>query len=354
MGESVRVLLVDDEKNILETFSHLLADRGFYIKAASDADTALRLVNEDSFHVAFLDQYLGDTTGLELMQRLAEADPGLYFVIITASGSTELAVDALKGGASDFISKPFFAGDLVKSIRYVDMKRRLDLQKKQMVFSLERKMSEKSAELEGIYLSVLSSLAQAMEKKDIGTYGHSRRVSYYSRIIAASMDLNEAQRAELKAAALLHDIGKIGISDFILGKNGPLSDNERDTVLSHPQKGVEILSPLKQFKSILPAILHHHENYDGTGYPHGIAGTDIPLFSRIIAVADTYDAILSNRPYRSASSHDEALAEIADWSGKQFDPAVVASFLHANAKYRNLFAGSYQSHGISEPSNPSS
>ena len=322
-----RILLVDDEKRILETFSLLLEDLGYYVRTASGKDEALQLVSHDKFDIVFLDQFLGTATGLDLMEDMSKIDPELHYVIITANGNTDLAVESLKRGASDFIPKPFFVADLIRSIDHVGKKRELDKQKKKVLLTLETKVNEKTEDMKKTYLEVLSSLAQAIEKRDLGTYGHCRRVSYYTNIIAVALNIKEDEKNELKVASILHDIGKIGISDFILGKQGPLTNTEIQTVRSHPQKGVEILKPLKQFKAILPTILHHHENYDGSGYPYGLAGQTIPLPSRIIAVADTYDAILSNRPYRSAANHDAAINELVRHAGKQFDPDIVNAFV---------------------------
>ncbi len=331
-----RILIVDDEARILELFSASLEDFGYYVKTASDGYGALTLVSDETFDIVFLDQLLGTIKGLDLMQKMSEINPELYFVIITANGNTDLAVESLKRGAADFISKPFFVTDLIKSIEYVNKKQELDKQRKELLITLELKVDEKTRELKDIYFSVLSTLAQAMEKKDIGTYGHCRRVSYYSGLIAASIDLNERDSEDIKAAAMLHDIGKIGISDFILGKRDSLDNAEIDTVRSHPQKGVEILKPLRQFEHILPAILHHHENYDGSGYPAGLSGENIPLLARIIAVADAYDAILSNRPYRTGREHAEAMDEIQRFSGKQFDNKIVDAFFKADKLYNEM------------------
>jgi putative nucleotidyltransferase with HDIG domain len=336
MSDIKKILFVDDEKRILETYSLTLRDLGYHVKTASRPEDALSILSKESFDMVFVDQYLGKMKGLDLIEKMSGIDTELQFVMITGNGNTSLAVKSFKKGASDFLSKPFLTADLIRSIEYVNKRRQLEAQRKELLKSLEFKVNEKTEELKGIYFSVLSSLAQAMEKKDIGTYGHCRRVSYCSRLIAAVLGFSDEGREDLKAIAMLHDIGKIGISDFILGKKGPLTDEEFQIIRSHPQNGVEILKPLKQFESILPAILHHHENYDGSGYPHGLAGEDIPLNARIIAVADTYDAIISSRPYRSGASHDCAIDELVSCSGGQFDPQIVKAFVEVDKKYRKI------------------
>jgi putative two-component system response regulator len=336
MVDGTSILFVDDEPRILDVFSSLLTEAGYSIKTATRADDALRLVSDDRFDIVVLDQFLGSTRGLDLMRRLAEVNADLSYIIITGNGSTDLAVESLKSGALDFVTKPFLVTDLIKSIEYVKKQRALDQRRREWVAELQDAVTEKTDELKKVYTNVLASLAQAMEKRDIGTFGHSRRVSYLARLIAAALDMGETQRADLKTAALLHDIGKIGITDFILGKEGPLSEEERAVIRSHPQKGVEILKPLKQYEHILPSILHHHENYDGSGYPAGISGERIPLFARIIAVADAYDAILSTRPYRSAADHERAIAELLAYAGRQFDPVIVDAFVRMDAKYRSI------------------
>jgi putative two-component system response regulator len=331
------LLFVDDERRILDSFRLLLGDFGYRVTTASDADEAGRLVSRSKFDIIFLDQHLGNIRGLELMRVLAVMDPEAYFVIITANNSPELAVEALKRGAADFIGKPFSAADIIKSIEYVIKKRELDIEKKEMVVTLEKLVERKNEELKAVFYNVLTSFAQAMEKRDYGTYGHCRRVSQIACLIAAALDLGDEERTSLKAASMLHDIGKIGISDFVLGKAGVLTTDEWSLIKHHPEKGVEILRPIKQFSPILPSILHHHENYDGSGYPHGLAGKEIPLISRIIAIADAYDAMYSDRPYRSAGDRDRVLGELIRCAGSQFDPEIVRAFVEVDSRYHNLF-----------------
>jgi len=336
MTDVSRILIVDDEKRILETFSLMLSDSGYDVRTASQRDEAVDLVSSEKFDIAFVDHFLGPARGLDLMKQLSVIDPELYFVLMTGNGSTDLAVEALKTGAADFISKPFFIADMIRSIEHVNTKRGFDRQKREMFLLLENTVAEKTEELNRVQLSVLSSLAQAMEKKDVGTYGHSKRVNHQARMIADALDLSNTQREELKTAAMLHDIGKIGITDFILGKQAPLNAEERDIIKSHPQKGYEILKPIKQFEPILSSILHHHEHYDGTGYPGGLAGDEIPLYARIIAIADTYDSIISTRPYRQGAGHQEAVAELLRFSGSQFDPHIVQAFISTDARFRSF------------------
>jgi len=328
--------MVDDERQILNVFSLMLQDAGYDVWTASRPDEAFRILESEPIDVVFLDQFMGPVRGLDLMQQMLARYPHIAVVIMTANGSTDLAVEALKKGAMDFITKPFLVADLVKSIDYVRRKQELEQQKRTLVQTLELKVAEKTDELKHIYTRVLSSLAQAMEKRDTGTYGHSRRVSLYARMIAAALDLGEQDREDLKVASLLHDIGKIGITDVILGKEGPLTDDERGIIRSHPQKGVEILRPLKQYEHILPSILHHHEHFDGSGYPDGLAGEAIPIHSRIISIADTYDAILSTRPYRKGAAHVHAMQELQDFAGRQFDPVIVRAFVEADSRYRHI------------------
>jgi putative two-component system response regulator len=349
MTDKERILFVDDEKRILEVYSDMLVDLGYHVETAANPGEAMALISDTTFDIIFIDQFLGPVQGIALMQQMQKADIALYFVIMTANPNTELAVEALKQGASDFISKPLSLADLMKSIEYVNRKRELDRQRSELLSRLESRVKEKTDELNQVYFSVLSAMAMAVEKKDLGTFGHSMRVSRYCRGIAEHLGIAETEMHDLTAAALLHDIGKIGISDSILGKRGPLGRDEIEIVRGHPQNGVEILKPLKQFTSILPAILHHHERHDGSGYPMGLSGESIPLLARIIAVADTYDAIVSDRPYRPAAFHEEALRELFLGSGTQFDPVVARAFIAVMQDQKSTIVvpeGGIRKHGL--------
>lgn len=322
-----RLLIVDDEKMILKTFAMMLSEFGFFLKTAASAADAAECVRNEQFDIVFLDQHIGRDRGLDLMEKMREIDPSLYYVIITANGNADLAIDALKRGASDFLIKPFFAADLIRSIEFVLRKRDLDNQRKELLESLEAKVRERTQALETIHLDVLASLAQALEARDFSTYGHCKRVSEYAKRIAKKLDFDAEELRYLEIGALLHDVGKIGINDMILLKPGKLDPVEWKNLRSHSEKGVEILKPLKYLEPALPGILHHHENYDGSGYPHGLKGENIPLMARIISVADAWDVMRSDRPYRKAKRHQDAAAELITFAGRQFDPAIVNMFI---------------------------
>jgi len=326
MEKASRILLVDDEVNILNVLSDMLRDMDCYVRTANKPGEALRLMVQESFDIAFVDNFLGSIEGIQLIEQMGRIDPDLHYVIMTGNPSIDLAIASLKKGVADFLRKPFRVEDVLISIDHVKRKRELERQRKELMSVLELKVQEKTDELKQIYLSVLVTLSRMVEKKDLGTYGHSMRVSRISGRIAEGLALSAQEVDDVKAASLLHDIGKIGISDSILAKQGPLTEEEFGIIRCHSRKGVEILQPLKQFEALLPAILYHHERYDGSGYPAGLSGDAVPLSARIIAVADTYDAILSDRPYRPAATHDRAMQELRAWSGKQFDARVVSAF----------------------------
>jgi putative nucleotidyltransferase with HDIG domain len=182
-------------------------------------------------------------------------------------------------------------------------------------------------ELKAVFLQTIEGFAYALDAKDTYTHGHSRRVTRYSELIARGMGLDESEVEKLRNAAILHDIGKIGLRLEALNKPHPLSEEERRMFETHPQKGCKILAPIQFFEELTPIIYHHHEHYDGTGYPEGKGAEQIPLGARILAVADAYDAMTSDRPYRKAMSLEEAVQELRTHAGKQFDPQVVGVFV---------------------------
>ncbi len=181
-------------------------------------------------------------------------------------------------------------------------------------------------ELEKFVINLIKSMIYAVEAKDVYTRGHSERVSQFSSYMAEHLELNEDDKKNMKWAAILHDVGKIGVPESILCKEGPLDDDEYDVIKQHPRKGQEMLEHIEQLRDIIPGILNHHERYDGSGYPEGLKGEEIPFYARVIAIADTFDAITSNRSYRLRSNYEKAISIIEEVAGTQLDPYLVSVF----------------------------
>jgi putative nucleotidyltransferase with HDIG domain len=255
-------------------------------------------------------------------------------IIITAYAEIDVAVDAMRLGANDFIMKPVNLDLVVMSIKNVLEKKRLEDELETYHQNLERLVEERTGRLQQAYRTLKRShldsvkvLTEAIDAKDPYTRGHSDRVRRMSLEIAKSMDFTEERLESLEYGALLHDIGKIGIKDEVLQKGGPLNSDEYQYIQEHPLIGVKIIEGIEFFKNKVPMIRHHHEHFDGTGYPDGLAGEAIPLEARIIAVPDAFDAMTSLRPHRKAMPLEDVLSELEQCEGKQFDPLILDIFL---------------------------
>jgi putative nucleotidyltransferase with HDIG domain len=272
--------------------------------------------------------------GLWLLDRLRAEQPSTAVIMLTAFGDTEAAVECLRRGAVDYLLKPPKVTELVRAIERALAKRRLELARHRYRTSLETRVREKTAELskalrevESAYSSTLYALVAALDAREHETSDHSQRVVRYTLAIAERLGVAAAQRPDIARGALLHDIGKIGVPDAILLKAGPLTPAEWDEMRRHPQTGHTILRSIPFLDVSAEIVLAHQERFDGSGYPRGLAGEGIPLGARIFAIADTLDAITSDRPYRKGAPLEAARAEIRRCAGTQFDPRCVEAFL---------------------------
>jgi putative nucleotidyltransferase with HDIG domain len=258
----------------------------------------------------------------------------------TASTDVQIAIKCMKTGACDYITKPFELDKVVHIIRRALRERELVIENRNYKQSLEVRVRYQARKLNAAYLNSIKSLAQALEAKDRYTKGHSLRVSRLAVAIAEEMGLPQERIDNLKIAGLVHDIGKIGVSEFVLNKPAGLTDGEFNQVKKHCEIGARILKPLGGDDEIIAVVRSHHESYDGNGYPDGLQAGEIPLGARILAVADSYDAMTSERPYRPPVSAGEAADEIERHSDTKFDTDVVAAFFRVLEKSAELLCDS--------------
>jgi putative nucleotidyltransferase with HDIG domain len=277
-------------------------------------------------------------------------------IILTGYAEIDVAVDAIRLGTNDFIMKPVNLDLVILSVRNALEKKRLEDELETYQRNLERLVEERTGKLQQAYLTLKKAhldsvkvLIEAIDAKDPYTRGHSDRVRRMSLEIAKLLDFTEERMESLEYGALLHDIGKIGIKDGVLQKEGPLRPDEYHYIQEHPLIGVKIVEGIQFFYDKIPMIRHHHEHFDGTGYPDGLAGEAIPLEARIIAVADAFDAMFSLRPHRKAMTIENVLSELKQGENKQFDPLIIDIFLQ-NRIYESTDLAREQYQQISQSS----
>ena len=336
-----RVLIVDDEQAVREILSDGLASFGYLTETAPDGAAALAFLSTEPVHVVLSDIDMPEMSGIELLKLIKAEHPDLDVVMVTGVVDAETAVNAIRDGASDYVTKPFNLDEVCIVVERTLEKRRLVLENRAYQAHLEdkvalrtRELVEKNREvarlyheLRSSYEATLQALVTALDFRDNETQGHSLRVVEYAMTVADRLGVTEPERTWIRRGSLLHDVGKIGISDSILGKRGPLDPDEWIEMKRHPEMGYEMLREIRFLEPALDVVLCHQERWDGSGYPRGLQGDAIPLGARIFAVVDTFDAMTSDRPYRAALSIEIAREEISRFSGRQFDPKVARAFL---------------------------
>ncbi len=329
-----RMLVVDDEEAIRFFLHKKLTEAGFACDQAEDGLQAIQRVEDDSYQLVICDIRLPDIDGLEILRRIRSFDEDIAVVMLTAVTDINVAIPALKAGASDYLVKPFNVDQLLLSVSRALEKRSLTLENRLYQQTLEtrvvertRELVKKNIDLSRLFLNTIESLIFTLEAKDMYTEGHSWKVALLAANTGRALGLDAAMVENLSLAGLLHDIGKIGVRDTILNKPSKLTTEEYLHIQQHPVVGERILRPLEPLKLVLPCVRHHHEWFNGKGYPDGLAGENIPIAARILTIADAYDAITSERAYRPARSRDEALSIVRGAAGTQFDPRHVEAFV---------------------------
>ncbi len=308
--ESASILIVDDFEMHLELMTTILEMEGYRVISTNDTKEAISLATANSPDLAILDVMMPGMNGYELCKRLKDIFSKKFFPIILVTGLSQLEdkLTGLEAGADDFFPKPFNPKEIIAKIKsLIKLKRLQD-------------------ELDHCE-DIIFTLAVAIEAKDTYTKGHSERVSTISVEMARAMGLPDREVLNIKKGGILHDIGKIGLHENILHKKDLRSPEELEIIRRHPATGVEICKPLYSFRQVLPAIRSHHERWDGMGFPDGLHGEDIPLSGRIISIADTFDAMVSMRPYRPSFTVTQTLnAMKAESKMGQWDPALLSNF----------------------------
>lgn len=319
-----KIIVVDDEQGIVDSLSIFLKRSGYDFTGLTNPLEAIERVRNEHFDMMILDFMMDPIHGDEVVEEIRKFNKDLYILLLT--GHKDLAPPL------ETIKRLEIQGYCEKSDKFDQLLLLIEsgiksIEQMNTIKTINEQLHDKNEELERAYLDTIGILRQTVEAKDPYTRGHSDRVSEYSVLIGKKLGLDEKTLHILKIGGLFHDIGKIGISDSILLKESKLSDEEYSQIKNHPMIGVHMLGDAAIFSDILPIVKHHHERYDGRGYPSQLVGDDIPYVARIAAVADTFDAMTSKRSYRDSLPIDVVRAEIERCSGTQFDPNIAKVFL---------------------------
>ena len=330
-----RILVVDDEEAIREIVTSMLVSVNYQCRQASSGLEALAMLSSgEEFELMLSDLMMAELDGIGLLERTKEKFPDMPVVMVTAVHDISVALAAIRNGAYDYLLKPFEREQLLATVRRALENRRLKMENRAYQTNLESLVAARTeqlrkamTDLERSYDITLEALGDALDLKDAETEGHSKRVTAYTIAIARALGLPKEDISVIARGAFLHDIGKMGIPDEILFKPGKLSPQEMSVMREHCYRGFNMLKKIPFLSDACDIVYSHQEKFDGTGYPRGLRGEEIPLGARIFSIADTLDAITSDRPYRAKRTMKEARKEIEDWSGRQFDPEIVKIFM---------------------------
>jgi len=329
-----RILVVDDETPVRTMIAAALERQGYVVELANGGRQALEALEMNSFNLVLTDIVMEDVNGIALLERIHALQPNLPVVMVTAVHDISVAIDSMRRGAYDYLLKPFEREQLYSTVeRALSHRRALEETEtyhqslEEMVRARTEMLRHAMENLEHSYDVTLEALGDALDLKDSETEGHSKRVTAYAIALARAMVIPPDEIKIIARGAFLHDVGKMAIPDEILRKPGKLTPEEQALMREHCTRGYQMLRKIPFLAGAAEIVFCHQEHFDGSGYPNGLKGREIPVGARIFAVADTLDAITSDRPYRRARDFDAAREEILRCSGTQFDPAVVEVFL---------------------------
>ena len=320
--EDYKILVVDDEQGIIDSLTIFL--NKYHVTGITNPTEAIETLKHEHFDLLVLDFLMNPIHGDQVVEEIRKFNKDLYILLLT--GHKDLAPPL------ETIKRLDIQGYCEKSDKFDQILLLIEsglksVEQMRIISDINKKLTDAYSSLKDAYYGTIESLRVAVDAKDSYTAGHSSRVAYYSKLIGEKLGLSEEDLEVLYEGALFHDIGKIGIPDAVLKKAGPLSPDEYDDIKNHPSIGAHILQPAKIFDNLIPIVKYHHERYDGKGYPEKLVGENIPYMARIVAVADSFDAMTSDRSYRPRFTLIKALDEIENGKGTQFDPTIADAFL---------------------------
>lgn len=328
----IGVLVVDDEEPIRTALKKYLTQQGYEVSTAASGEEALDILQRQKIACMLLDVRMPGLSGVDLVPQVMELEPNIALLMLTAVNDATSAALCMQRGAMDYLTKPIELTDLANAIHRSLRRRSTMLEQQKLNQWLKEEVAIRTAEvrserakLERLSVATLETLVNALEAKDPYLRGHSSRVADMAAQIAAEMGLSDEQVETVRIAGRLHDMGMIGIREGILAKEGPLTDDEYDSVKEHVIIGSQILSPLMHLESIIGYVRSHHERWDGSGYPDGLKGESIPLGARILAACEIYDALATSRPYQEKMSPDVAVERMRELVGTTLDAGVYES-----------------------------
>lgn len=325
----ISLLVVDDEEPIRNALKKFLTQQGYDVQTAASGDEALRILQRQKISVLLLDVRMPGKSGIDLVPQVLELEPSVAILMLTAVNDATTAALCMQRGAMDYLTKPIDLADLARAILRAIRRRdslveqaNLNQWLKEEVAVRTAELKRERAKLERLSVATLEALVNALEAKDPYLRGHSTRVADLAALIAGEVGLGDEQVEQIRMAGRLHDIGKIGIREEILNKEGPLTTEEYEQVKLHATVGHQILAPLVHLGDIIAYVRSHHERWDGQGYPDGLASEQIPLGARILGAAEIYDALTTSRPYQEKMPPEFAVDRMRDLSGSVLDPEV--------------------------------
>jgi len=343
MAGPVQILVVDDEEPIRNALKKFLTQQQYEVYAAGSGDEALQQLRRHRIALMLCDIRMPGTSGVDLVPQAIEIEPELAILMLTAVNDATSAALCMQRGAMDYLTKPIELADLGRAVQRALKRREMLLEHRQLNQWLKEEVSTRTAELqrermklERLSVATLEALVNALEAKDPYMRGHSARVADLSATVAHELGMPEEEVEHVRVAGRLHDIGKIGTRESVLNKQGALTPDEFEHVKQHVIIGSQILAPLSHLGDIIPAVRHHHERWDGTGYPDGLRGEEIPMGARIIGAAEVFDALSTSRAYQEKMSAEKAVERAADLSGTVLDPKVYEALVSVVARRRTL------------------